>query len=140
MRLSAKAAFFDLSGNDFDFPGEVDGGRTYLRHVVDHEHNMRNTKLLDVQGQADLVDLNGMQYYEQLVECNCRQSGVKDISALRESSSLTRLDLSNLSGCSPPVLIRQVVELLLSDQCRLKVGRQVKRWLVLLLPTQCLKS
>ena len=53
--ICAKAEFFDLSGNDFDFPHEAKGGRSYQRLIVDHVRNLDKTELVDLQGQSDLT-------------------------------------------------------------------------------------
>jgi hypothetical protein len=52
--ICAKAEFFDLSGNEFDFPHEAMGGCTYQRFIVDHVRNLDKTELVDLQG-SDLT-------------------------------------------------------------------------------------
>ena len=55
LNICAKAEFFDFSGNDFDFPHEALGGRSYQRFIVDHVRNLDKTELVDLRGQSDLT-------------------------------------------------------------------------------------
>ena len=43
--------FFDLSDNNFDFPSEG----SYLQHVTEHVHNIRNVVEVDLRNQVDLL-------------------------------------------------------------------------------------
>jgi hypothetical protein len=43
-----------LSDNKFDFPSEVGGGRSYLRHVCEHVRNMQVVEV-DLRNQSDLI-------------------------------------------------------------------------------------
>jgi hypothetical protein len=57
---------------------------------------MRNVKKMDMRQQTQLVDMHGLQYFEDLEECDLAFSGVRDISALGGVSNLAVL---NISGC-----------------------------------------
>ena len=95
VRICSKATFFDLSENNFEFPGEAGGGRTYLRQVVDLVRNMQKVTEVDLRNQQDLIgkcehikrdgtgdrlvcfnrdclcaDIDGLQYYEHLARLN----------------------------------------------------------------------
>jgi hypothetical protein len=59
LRICAKAEFFDLSENRFDYTSEGLMGYTYLRHIIEHTHNMRDTKLL-VMHSDEVTDLDGV--------------------------------------------------------------------------------
>ena len=54
VRICSKTTFFDLSDNKFDFPSEVGGGRSYLRHVCEHVRNMQVVEV-DLRNQSDLI-------------------------------------------------------------------------------------
>jgi hypothetical protein len=51
VRICSKAMFFDLSDNNFDFPSEG----SYLQHVTEHVHNIRNVVEVDLRNQVDLL-------------------------------------------------------------------------------------
>ena len=64
LRICAKTTFFDLSGNDFDFPDEEEGGHTYLRDIVEHVHNCSDhQKRVELRNTHEYTDLDGLQHY-----------------------------------------------------------------------------
>jgi hypothetical protein len=55
LQICAKAEFFDLSKNHFDFPDEEKGGKSFLRHLVANVRNLGHTELIDLNSQKDLT-------------------------------------------------------------------------------------
>ena len=94
VRICSKTTFFDLSDNKFDFPSEVGGGRSYLRHVCEHVRNMQVVEV-DLRNQSDLIDVDGLQYYKNLARLNLSGcSAVQGDERMKTTVSI----LNNVSG------------------------------------------
>jgi hypothetical protein len=68
LRICAKTTFFDLSGNNFDFPDEEEGGHTYLRDIVEHVHNCSDQKRVELRNTHECTDLDGLQHYAKVTQ------------------------------------------------------------------------
>jgi hypothetical protein len=102
MRICSKSMFFDLSDNELDFPNEFGGMHTYLRQVTEHVHNIQAVVKVDLRNRDDLIDVDGLQYYEKLASLNLSScsavQGVErmkgTVAILNDVQTLLSLDLS----------------------------------------------
>jgi Leucine-rich repeat (LRR) protein len=120
VRICSKATFFDLSGNEFEFPNEVGDGRTYLRQVMDHVRNIQAVVEVDLRNQLDLIDVDGLQHYKKLTSLNLSSCSAvqgaermkKTVAILIDAHTLLSLDLSQnkLGGAEAEILARGITK------------------------------